>query len=50
MTTARTSMVSFAVGIVPIALLIALWSALATFEFAPPSLLPAPQTVFLRLF
>jgi ABC-type nitrate/sulfonate/bicarbonate transport system permease component len=49
-TTARTSMVSFAVGIVPIALLIALWSALATFEFAPPSLLPAPQTVFLRLF
>ena len=49
MTMARAGMADIAVGLVPIALLVALWYALASFGFAPPSLLPAPQTVFLRL-
>src|SRR3979490_2061081 len=36
-------------GIVPIALLIALWQALVTFGYAPVSLLPPPGHVFMRL-
>jgi NitT/TauT family transport system permease protein len=41
--------VDFAIGAVPILLLLALWLALATSGLAPPSLLPPPQAVFLRL-
>ena len=37
------------VGLVPIALIIALWQLLATTGVAPPSLLPAPGAVFGRL-
>ena len=36
-------------GIVPIALVIALWQAIASFGYAPASLLPAPGLVFTRL-
>lgn len=36
-------------GIVPIALLVALWQALASFGHAPPALLPSPGVVFARL-
>ena len=36
-------------GIVPIALLIALWQAISSFGYAPPALLPPPRMVFLRL-
>jgi ABC-type nitrate/sulfonate/bicarbonate transport system permease component len=36
-------------GIVPIALLIALWQAISSFGYAPPALLPPPGMVFLRL-
>jgi NitT/TauT family transport system permease protein len=37
------------IGAVPIALLLGLWHIIAAFGFAPPSLLPAPGTVFARL-
>jgi ABC-type nitrate/sulfonate/bicarbonate transport system permease component len=50
MRTAAATMANVVAGIMPVALLLALWFALATFQVAPPSLLPAPQTVFLRLF
>jgi ABC-type nitrate/sulfonate/bicarbonate transport system permease component len=36
-------------GIVPIALVIALWQALASFGYAPATLLPPPGRVFTRL-
>ena len=36
-------------GIVPIALLVALWQALASFGYAPATLLPPPGLVFMRL-
>jgi ABC-type nitrate/sulfonate/bicarbonate transport system permease component len=36
-------------GIVPIALLLGLWQAISSFGYAPPSLLPPPGAVFLRL-
>jgi ABC-type nitrate/sulfonate/bicarbonate transport system permease component len=36
-------------GIIPIALLIALWQALISFGYAPATLLPPPGRVFLRL-
>ena len=36
-------------GIVPIALLIALWQALVLFGYAPATLLPPPGLVFMRL-
>jgi len=36
-------------GIVPIALLIALWQALVSFGYAPPTVLPPPGLVFTRL-
>jgi NitT/TauT family transport system permease protein len=45
----RASIADIAIGILPVALLIAIWFVLATFGFAPPSLLPPPQTVLLRL-
>ena len=46
----RRTAIAVAVGAAPIALLLGLWFVLATFGFAPAALLPAPQTVFLRLF
>jgi ABC-type nitrate/sulfonate/bicarbonate transport system permease component len=36
-------------GIVPIALLVALWQALVSFGYAPATLLPPPGLVFMRL-
>ena len=36
-------------GLVPIVLVLALWQALCSFGTAPPSLLPPPGKVFLRL-
>jgi ABC-type nitrate/sulfonate/bicarbonate transport system permease component len=36
-------------GLAPIVLVIALWQALCSFGYAPPSLLPPPGKVFLRL-
>jgi NitT/TauT family transport system permease protein len=36
-------------GVLPIALVIALWQALVTFGYAPPTLLPSPGLVFVRL-
>jgi ABC-type nitrate/sulfonate/bicarbonate transport system permease component len=36
-------------GMVPVALLIALWQALDSFGYAPVTLLPPPGTVFMRL-
>src|SRR5215470_3386305 len=36
-------------GVLPIALILGLWHGLATSGMAPPSLLPAPRAVFLRL-
>ena len=36
-------------GIVPLALLVALWQALVSFGYAPPTLLPSPGIVFIRL-
>src|ERR1700757_105835 len=36
-------------GIVPIALLVALWQAIASFGYAPAALLPPPGLVFMRL-
>ena len=36
-------------GIIPIALLIAVWQALVSFGYAPATLLPPPGQVFLRL-
>jgi len=50
MTAIRRSAIDAAIGVVPIALLLALWFAIATSGMAPAALLPAPQTVFLRLF
>jgi ABC-type nitrate/sulfonate/bicarbonate transport system permease component len=36
-------------GLIPIALLVALWQGLVSFGFAPPTLLPPPGQVFSRL-
>ena len=36
-------------GIAPIALLIALWQAIASLGYAPATLLPPPGLVFMRL-
>ena len=36
-------------GIVPIALVVALWQALVSLGYAPPALLPPPNLVFVRL-
>jgi ABC-type nitrate/sulfonate/bicarbonate transport system permease component len=37
------------IGIIPIALIIGVWQAIAASGLAPPSLLPAPAAVFARL-
>jgi ABC-type nitrate/sulfonate/bicarbonate transport system permease component len=49
MTAARVRLGEVAAGAAPLALLVALWFALAELEYAPAALLPAPQTVLLRL-
>jgi ABC-type nitrate/sulfonate/bicarbonate transport system permease component len=38
-----------AIGLIPIALILALWQTLTSFGMAPPALLPAPAAVFGRL-
>ena len=45
----RAATTDVLLGIVPIAFLIALWQALASFGYAPPTLLPPPGIVFMRL-
>lgn len=47
--TSRAVIADILLGIVPIALLIALWTALVSFGYAPAALLPAPGHVFSRL-
>jgi ABC-type nitrate/sulfonate/bicarbonate transport system permease component len=47
--TARAVSTDVLLGAAPIALLIAVWQALVSFGYAPPSLLPPPGLVFLRL-
>ena len=49
MTAARARLVDVAAGTAPLALIVTLWLVLATFGLAPAALLPAPQTVLLRL-
>ena len=49
MTAARARLVDVAAGTAPLALIVTLWFVLATFGLAPAALLPAPQTVLLRL-
>jgi ABC-type nitrate/sulfonate/bicarbonate transport system permease component len=46
---ARALTADVLLGLAPIALLIALWQAIASFGYAPPALLPTPGAVFLRL-
>ena len=46
---ARAVTTDVLLGMVPIALLIALWQAIASFGYAPPTLLPPPGCVFMRL-
>jgi ABC-type nitrate/sulfonate/bicarbonate transport system permease component len=46
---ARAVTTDVLLGIVPIALLLGLWQAISSFGYAPPSLLPPPGAVFLRL-
>jgi ABC-type nitrate/sulfonate/bicarbonate transport system permease component len=46
---ARAMTTDVLLGIVPIALLVALWQAIASFGYAPASLLPPPGLVFMRL-
>jgi NitT/TauT family transport system permease protein len=46
---ARALTTDILLGIVPIAMVIALWQALASFGYAPPALLPPPGQVFVRL-
>src|SRR5260370_15323953 len=46
---ARAVTTDVLLGIVPIALLIALWQAIASFGYAPATLLPPPGLVFMRL-
>src|SRR3982750_4733293 len=46
---ARAISADLLLGIVPIALVIALWQALVSFGYAPVSLLPPPGLVFARL-
>ena len=47
MTARRTA--EIAVGILPIALVLALWQGIVASGIAPPVLLPAPGAVFARL-
>ena len=49
MTAARARLIDVAAGTAPLALIVMLWFVLATFGLAPAALLPAPQTVLLRL-
>src|SRR3979409_267781 len=46
---ARAVTMDILLGIVPIALLVALWQAIASFGYAPATLLPPPGLVFTRL-
>jgi ABC-type nitrate/sulfonate/bicarbonate transport system permease component len=46
---ARAISADVVLGTLPIALIIALWQALLTFGYAPPTLLPSPGLVFVRL-
>ena len=46
---ARALSTDVVLGVLPIALVIALWQALVTFGYAPPTLLPSPGLVFVRL-
>ena len=46
---ARAISADVVLGIVPLALVIALWQALISFGYAPVSLLPPPGLVFARL-
>ena len=46
---ARAVTIDVLLGMVPIALLIALWQALSSFGYAPVTLLPPPGIVFVRL-
>ena len=46
---ARAVTMDILLGIVPIALLVALWQAIASLEYAPATLLPPPGLVFMRL-
>lgn len=45
----RTFTMDLLLGLIPIALLVALWQALVTFGFAPVTLLPPPGQVFSRM-
>ncbi|HKH01564.1 MAG TPA: ABC transporter permease subunit [Bradyrhizobium sp.] len=45
----RAVTIDVLLGIVPIAVLIALWQALVSFGYAPATLLPPPGPVFMRL-
>ena len=47
--TARAVSKDIVLGVIPIALVIALWQSLVTFGYAPVSLLPPPGSVFARL-
>src|SRR5258705_3403620 len=46
---ARAVTTDVLLGIVPIAMLVALWQAIASFGYAPATLLPPPGLVFMRL-
>jgi ABC-type nitrate/sulfonate/bicarbonate transport system permease component len=46
---ARALSTDIVLGMLPIALIIALWQALVTFGYAPATLLPSPGLVFVRL-
>lgn len=45
----RAAATGFLIGLVPIALLLALWQALVSFGYAPVTLLPPPGRVFARM-
>jgi len=47
--TTRAISVDIALGLVPLALLVLLWQGLVSFGYAPPTLLPSPGLVFMRL-
>jgi ABC-type nitrate/sulfonate/bicarbonate transport system permease component len=47
--TARSTVTDLLLGLVPIALLVALWQFLVSFGYAPVTLLPPPGHVFVRL-
>jgi ABC-type nitrate/sulfonate/bicarbonate transport system permease component len=47
--TSRAVTTDILLGIVPIALVVALWQALVSLGYAPPTLLPPPGLVFTRL-